>query len=271
MMRFRYLPPYISLVLSLRVCADPPRFQHHFIDQTLPLTDRLVGDYGLTALADIDHSGHLAFVVGGRSPRPERLYWYEYQSADKWVRHDVGNGYQSDVGLAAIDVDGDGWIDLVCSGVWFRNPGNPRAANAKWERFEFATKAGGAHDIVAADIDGDGRLDIVMMSDATKPLNALCWFKINAADPQQAWERHDIGPGIHGGITPAGVADINGDGRVDVVRGDTWFENQGGKGTQWIAHKNIPMGRRGPFGVCVRTAIADIDGNGKKAIVMCDA
>jgi hypothetical protein len=31
------------------------------------------------------------------------------------------------------------------------------------------------------------------------------------------------------------------------------------------------MGRTGPFGVCVRTAFADLDGNGKNVIVMCDA
>jgi hypothetical protein len=217
---------------------------------------------------DLDHDGDLDFVAGGRQPAPDRLYWFEYQAADRWVRHDVGTGYQSDVGLAALDVDGDGWMDLVCSGVWFRNSGKPREGT--WERIEFAKKAGGAHDIVAADMDGDGRRDIVMMSDATKPLNALCWFRI-PADPRQPWERHDIGPGIHGGITPAGVGDINGDGYPDVVRGDTWFENKKGKGLEWVAHPNISMGRKGPFGVCVRTAMADIDGDGRKAIVMCDA
>jgi hypothetical protein len=196
------------------------------------------------------------------------LYWYEFQGADQWVRHDVGTGYQSDVGLAALDVDGDGWADLVCSGVWFRNPGNPR--DGKWERLEFAPKAGGAHDILTADIDGDGRKDIVMMGDARTQLNALCWFRI-PADPRQPWERHDVGPGIHGAITPAGVGDMNGDGFPDIMRADTWFENKGGKGLEWIAHKNIPMGREGPFGFCVRAAIADMDGNGKKAIVMCDS
>jgi hypothetical protein len=67
------------------------------------------------------------------------------------------------------------------------------------------------------------------------------------------------------------VGDINGDGHLDIARGDTWFENKGGKGLEWIAHKNIPMGRKGPFGICMRTAIADMDGNGKKVIVMCDA
>lgn len=258
---------FTALLSTTSAFAGDVLFQHHFIDKTLPQKG-LLGDYGLTALVDIDKDGHLDFVCGGRQPGPDRLYWFEYQGPDKWVRHDVGTGYQSDVGLAAIDVDGDGWIDLVCSGVWFRNPGNPR--EGKWQRYEFAKSAAGAHDIIAADIDGDGRKDIVMMSDSTKPLNALCWFKI-PADPKQLWERHDIGPGIHGAIAPAGIADINGDGHADVVRGDTWFENKDGKGLEWVAHKNIPMGRKGPFGICVRTAFADMDGNGKPVIVMSDA
>jgi hypothetical protein len=272
MMRFPYsslLITCLPFVIAGTTLAGELRFRHHFIDQTLPQNDRFQGDYGLTALVDINRDGHLDFVIGGRLPGPQRLYWYEFQSADKWVRHEIGTGYQSDVGLAALDVDGDGWIDLVCSGVWFRNPGNPRN-KGKWERFEFAKNAAGAHDIVVADIDGDGRPDIVMMGDARTPLNALCWFKI-PADPRQPWQRHDIGPGIHGAISPAGVADIKGNGHADVVRGDTWFENKDGKGLQWIAHRNIPMGRQGPFGVCVRTVIADVDGKGQKAIVMADA
>ncbi len=260
--------PLFLLVTTGRAAEQKPDFKHHFIDQSLPQNKGGQGDYGLTALVDIDRDGDLDFVLGGRLPRPERLYWFEFKGADNWVRHDVGTNYLSDVGLAALDVDGDSWPDLVCSGVWFRNPG--KQVDGPWERIVFAENIAGAHDIVVADIDGDGRQDIVMMSDARKPLNALCWFKI-PANPRQPWERHDIGPGIHGAIAPAGVGDINGDGYVDVLRGDTWFENKGGKGLEWIAHANIPMGRKGPYGICVRTVITDIDGNGKKAIVMCDA
>jgi len=259
---------FLAVLCAAVAHAEPPTFLHHYIDQTLPQSGNFLGDYGLTALVDIDHDGDLDFVTGGRQPKPSRLYWFEYQGPDKWVRHAVGTDYQSDVGLAALDVDGDGWVDLVCSGVWFRNPGNPR--EGKWERLEFAKNADGAHDILAVDIDGDGRQDIVMMSDPTKPLNGLWWFKI-PADPRQPWERHHIGPGIHGAITPAGVGDVNGDGHPDVVRGDTWFENKDGKGLEWVPHANIPMGRKGPYGVCVRTAFADVDGNGKPALVMCDA
>src|SRR5512139_4018771 len=102
------------------------QFRHHFIDRTLPVTDKLTGDYGLTALVDLDKDGDLDFVLGGRPTRPSQLYWYEFQAPDRWMRHSVGTNYLSDVGLAVLDVDHDGWLDLLCSGVWYRNSGRSR-------------------------------------------------------------------------------------------------------------------------------------------------
>src|SRR4029077_16730959 len=83
--------------------------------------------------------------------------------------------------------------------------------------------------------------------------------------------RHDIGPAIHGAIAPNGMVDIDGDGDLDVLRADTWFENRDGKGLEWSAHANIPLGRIGPYGMCVRTAIADLDGDRRPDIVVADA
>lgn len=244
------------------------QFRHHFISRELPITDKSVGDYGLTALVDLDRDGDLDFVLGGRPFKPSQLYWFEFQAPDRWVQHLVGTNYLSDVGLAPLDVDRDGWIDFVCSGVWYRNSGKPR--EQPFERHVFAANAEGAHDIVIADMDGDGQPDVVMMGDDRTSLNALCWYSI-PRDPMQPWTRHPIGPPVHGAITPGGVADLDGDGDLDVVRADTWFENADGKGLRWIAHPNIPMGRKGPFGVCVRTAVVDLDGDGKAEIVIADA
>lgn len=180
----------------------------------------------------------------------------------------MGTNYLSDVGLAALDVDRDGWPDLVCSGVWYRNPGKPR--EMPFERIVFDEGGAGAHDVLIADIDHDGKPDVVMMGDERTKLNSLSWYSI-PADPRQPWHRHRIGPPVHGAITPNGAADIDGDGDLDIVRADTWFENKDGKGSEWVAHQNIPMGRKGPFGVCVRAAFADLDGDGKLELIIADA
>jgi hypothetical protein len=244
------------------------QFKHHFVDRSLPITDKAVGDYGLTALVDLDRDGDLDFVLGGRPFNPSQLYWFEFQGPDRWVRHLVGTNYLSDVGLTALDVDHDGWTDLVCSGVWYRNPGKPR--ELPFERIVFDENAAGAHDILVADIDGDGRPDIVMMGDQRTKLNCLCWYSI-PSNPREPWIRHLIGPPVHGAITPNGAIDIDGDGDLDIVRADTWFENKDGHGLEWVPHKNIPMGRKGPYGICVRTAVADLDEDGKLEIIMADA
>lgn len=250
------------------VSAAEPKFKHHFIDRELPINAQGYGDYGLTALVDLDNDGDLDFVIGGRASQPSQLYWFEFQNPDSWKRHLVGTNYLSDVGLAALDVDHDGWTDLVCSGVWYRNPGQPR--DGQFERYVFDGKATGAHDVLVADINSDQRPDILLMGDERTQLNALCWYSI-PANPQQAWERHLIGSPVHGAITPQAATDLDGDGDLDVLRADTWFENADGKGQRWVGHQNIPMGRKGPFGVCVRTVVADLDGDGKAEVIMADA
>ncbi len=243
-------------------------FRHHFISRELPVRDKTVGDYGLTALVDLDRDGDLDFILGGRPASPSRLYWFEFQKPDIWIQHEVGTNYLSDVGLAALDVDRDGWTDLVCSGVWYRNTGRPR--EQQFQRFVFDEKAAGAHDIVVADIDGDMRPDIVMMGDERTQINSLRWYTV-PTDATNHWISHFVAAPVHGAITPAGVGDLDGDGDVDIVRADTWFENKDGKGLEWRAHANIPMGRKGPFGICVRATVLDMDQDGRNDIVISDA
>lgn len=261
----------VCIVLSLvSRCAAAawPRFEHHFIPNTLPLREKGIGDYGLTALADLDGDGDLDFVLGGRGVPPSRVYWFEFQAADKWVQHTVGTNYLSDVGLAAWDVDRDGHKDIICSGLWYRNPGKPR--ELPFERIAFGEQCGGAHDILVHDMNRDGRPDVVMMGDDRTQLKGLYWFEI-PTNPRQPWTRHKIGPPIHGAILPDGIMDVDGDGDPDVLRGDTWFENKNGKGTEWESHANIPFGRVGPYGMCVRTAVVDLDNDGKVEVVVADA
>src|SRR4051794_25761205 len=78
---------FVLLVLAmsavLPLSAAELKFTHHFMDRDLPANGS-VGDYGLTALVDLDRDGDLDFVCGGRPSKPSQLYWFEFQGADKW-------------------------------------------------------------------------------------------------------------------------------------------------------------------------------------------
>ena len=95
----------LALVLALfaqRVAGAELQFRHHFLEHSLRLTTELVGDYGLTTLADLDRDADLDFVLGGRGVKPPRLYWFEFQAPHRWVQHTVGSNYLSDVGLTGM-------------------------------------------------------------------------------------------------------------------------------------------------------------------------
>jgi hypothetical protein len=270
--RHRTFLALIAFASSVVFAADsgPFCFEHRFIDADAPFPKGVYG-FGLTALADLDRDGDLDFITGHRR-FGDPVYWYECRAPDDWVRHRLGGNHQSDVGLAVLDVDRDGSLDVVTSGVWFRNPPKPREAEFERHVFDSGQQAGAAHDVLAADVDGDGRLDVVVMADTRKPTNIgeLCWYRI-ADDPTQPWHRHRIGPSVHGAITPAGAADIDGDGDLDVIRADSWFENVDGRGLRWTVHANLGIGRVGPFGICVRTAAVDLDGDRVVELVVADA
>lgn len=249
-MRFQKLMLYVIGMLmpfAARSAAEMPQFG------ILPIA-QWGNELGQSSLADVDNDGDLDWIVGQHG----EMRWYEFRGPSDWLAHELGAGAKTDVGGTAFDIDGDGWIDQVSGTGWYRNPGNPREA-----RFEFyPTGAIGCHDNVAADLNGDGRLDVVALSNDAAH-SELAWYEI-PLDPRQPWKQHRIAKGIHGGVDPHGVGDLDGDGDQDVVRGDVWFENRGGKGDTWQEHAAFrpPEGSRtGPFGLCLKTWLVDLDGD----------
>lgn len=133
------------------------------------------------------------------------------------------------------------------------------------ERIIVTNQAMGARCAVAADFDGDGRMDLVSASSND---NAVSWF-------------HNEGPSEDGSLTFSikrkitwsslgsrivTVADINGDGHVDVVGASyydsslRWFENDGkGEFTNHLISSAVNEGQ----GVTV----ADVDNDGDLDII----
>ena len=96
----------ISLAASGEVSSR--LFRHHSIAQELP--GKNVG-MGASALADFDRDRDLDFAVYNRGDG--KLYWFEQKSKTDWVRHVLGELPASQLGCATMDVDRDGWPDLV--------------------------------------------------------------------------------------------------------------------------------------------------------------
>jgi hypothetical protein len=233
-------------------------FKPHLIDTTLP-----PGNYAQTALADLDNDGRLEYIVGQQYGD---IFRYKMHAADRWSRHLLGTDSPSDVGGVALDVDGDGWIDYVAGGAWYRNSRDPERFFA---RFAFDPELKGVHDVVVADLDGDGQLEILTMSDQ----NDARWYKI-PDDPTGPWPVHRIGPAVHAGLS---VGDLNGNGQLDVVRTDIWFENVDGSGTIWAMHPIGPNTAPPPdfrptFAFdATYSHVCDMNGNGVNDIVFTDA
>lgn len=240
--------------------TDDPRFQYeaYLVDVGLP-----GGAYAQTALADLTGDGRPEYVVGQKAGN---VYAYTWHGSGQWARRLIGQQSPSDVAGAVADIDGDGRLDFIAGGAWYRNPG---FIDQPFERFVFDPALTAVHDLLAADIDGDGRLEVVTLSDKS---NLRC-YQISD-DPTAPWPHTEIAKGVHAGLA---VGDLDGDGDLDLVRTDVWFENVAGDGSVWQEH---------PIGPCTyppedfrpsfafdatRARVVDMDRDGKLDIVFTDA
>lgn len=239
---------------------DPKiKFRTHIIDDSL-----IGGAFSNTALADMDGDGTLEFVMSSRGT--EKIYVYKYHEPGYWSKYIVGENPPTDAGGNVLDVDGDGLTDYLAGGAWYRNSGD---LNEPYEQIVFDEDImdGSIHDQVVADVNGDGRMDVITMSDN----NNLRWYEI-PSNPRDSWIRHDIGEAVHGGVAPKGYGDLDGDGDIDVVRTNVWFENVDGNGTEWEEHDlgpfmPLPEDEPGWAANAARSWVADLNEDRRPDVV----
>ncbi len=209
------------------------------------------------AAADMDADGKIDIIAAAGYGPESKLVWFKNQGAPSYfivgqenaITSQSGPGmatagnFPSSIAVANIDGDPNGYADIAIASfndstvTFLRGNG----ANT-FTRQVLSTIEGGAIEVALGDIDGDGLKDIVSISAYGIPAlgqsgGRVMWYKNNGAAP--------FGPGQPIAIETAGlngvaVADLNNDGKLDVLaatvrppgNGTTgrllWFRNLGG-------------------------------------------
>ncbi len=165
-----------------------------------------------------------------------------------------GKGYFDDFMNAPLDVDGDGWLDVVtctyfakkCE--WLRNPG---PAGGAWPRNLFMEN-GNYESGELVDVDGDGKAREILPAIAD-----TVWYEVRDGAPM----KHVLSEkAMTWGV---GCGDINGDGRPDIVRPDAWFEAPADpRAGEWKEHP-LDIGNRGKATPdMAQILVYDVNGDG---------
>jgi len=172
------------------------------------------------------------------------------------------------------DFNGDGWDDILVLGrvhlheaYWYENPAGAGNQATPWTKhFVFERIRGESPPFV--DIDGDGRPELICHWENRWGLLRPDW-----KEPARPWRFEPITQGgdfdqfYHG----TGVGDVNGDGRLDLILNDGWWEQPAAQLAEagardaisaWTAH-SFRFAKRGG----AQMFADDVDGDGDSDII----
>ncbi|MBN2000409.1 VCBS repeat-containing protein [candidate division KSB1 bacterium] len=238
---------FLFVVLGL-FCSKPSHLKWtHLSSENGDLEPPFSGGNQQTASAvfDVDMDGVSDFLVTERTASPS-VVWYR-RMTDGWKKYVVDSTHlRIEAGSAITDIDNDGDLDVVFGGDsgsnqiwWFENPAPDFDPQIPWNRW--IVKNSGPtkhHDQIFADFDGDGRDELVFwnqnerslfLADIPKnPKTTDGWeytaiYTYSDDEVQQrgtypAWKS----PNEHEGLD---TADIDGDGKLDIIGGGRWFKH----------------------------------------------
>ena len=206
----------IAFAVMLTSCkVEPPEFEEIVIDDAAP------DHVWMKAIGDINNDGRDDLLVGGWQSGGLVAYL-----APDWKRHAIVDTVRVSTDGEVYDMNNDGVSDIVAvvqrAIVWFEGP------DWKIHRIDSVT----AHDVEVDDFDGDGALEVVARNQGAFGSQGGHTLFIYDRDETGSWKKftREIpdGEGLK-------KADINGDGKMDLVVNAHWYENTGDL-SAWVEH-----------------------------------